>query len=598
MDKDMRNKKTRKSLALFAALCIAAVCMAGPSLAKYVAEVATAAFQISANQEGIAPHYYIYYMNGDELVETGKGLLGQEEAVVTDTVPEKEGYQFLGWAEDPAATVAEYTAGSTIPLDGEEVVYRAVEKYLYAVWGPGKEYAYSLEYVSLDDSYVVEGSVPEGQYATSPDKSHVFTVSSTRPDVADLPWEFQGWSTNPDATVPEYVGGDPITLNVENGDRASVTLYAVCTVRQQLLFIGGFDSDDGDTHIEESQVTGMPETVDNIWNYTQVGSMTFRIPSDVPGTDGYTFVCWVNETGRNEYAEGMDFSNITDENKYMPEEEYVLDPQEVAAGGYTLYAIWEKAGQSFILETGAEFNRSMAAIMGVDSPSDISKIQFSDETAPDNVTLTDVSAARDGSVVAWSDGYALHVSTQKAGVSVIFNSDCSTMFKGFGGQHLTGLDFVDTSNVENMSQMFMDCIDIDVLDLSGWDVSNVTNMQQMFYGDFMLTKITGLASWKTSKVETMAGMFGESSGLVTVEADDWDVSGVKNMDNMFHGCYGMEYLNLISWDVSNVTNMHAMFQGDEILSVDCSSWDVSKVIDYTDFDDATLGGVIAPAWVN
>ena len=39
----------------------------------------------------------------------------------------------------------------------------------------------------------------------------------------------------------------------------------------------------------------------------------------------------------------------------------------------------------------------------------------------------------------------------------------------------------DTSNVEDMGQMFYLCSNLESLDLSGWDTSSVKNMSEMFF---------------------------------------------------------------------------------------------------------------------
>ena len=65
------------------------------------------------------------------------------------------------------------------------------------------------------------------------------------------------------------------------------------------------------------------------------------------------------------------------------------------------------------------------------------------------------------------------------------------------------LNFIDTSKITNMSNLFMNCeYDIDV---SNWDVSNVTTTFCMFVG--------------CKKFNS--------------DLSNWDVSNVKNMNNMF-----------------------------------------------------------------
>lgn len=60
---------------------------------------------------------------------------------------------------------------------------------------------------------------------------------------------------------------------------------------------------------------------------------------------------------------------------------------------------------------------------------DIHEILFTDEVAPKNVELTDLSNDFDGSIVGWKENDGVYkISTQEKGQKAIFNEYCAYMF--------------------------------------------------------------------------------------------------------------------------------------------------------------------------
>lgn len=73
---------------------------------------------------------------------------------------------------------------------------------------------------------------------------------------------------------------------------------------------------------------------------------------------------------------------------------------------------------------------------------------------------------------------------------------------------IEGFEYLNTSEVTNMEDMFCYCRGLQSLDLSHFDTSNVTNMSSMFDNCYNLESLN-LASFNTSKVEEMAAMFNQ-----------------------------------------------------------------------------------------
>ena len=220
----------------------------------------------------------------------------------------------------------------------------------------------------------------------------------------------------------------------------------------------------------------------------------------------------------------------------------------------------------------------------------------------------DVSAGKDRSVMAWtckdtdSDTHTLYL----AGDGEIYaNPDSSYLFTKYEG--LTKADFThlktdmvtnmtdmflgcsqlqvldvsnwDVSNVEYMTSMFCQCSQLETLDVSKWNVSNVKNMQRMFSGCSQLQALD-VSKWDVSNVKNMWWMFSDCSQLQALDVSKWDVSNVEYMWRMFANCSQLQDLDVSKWNVSNATNMVGMFLGcSQLQALDVSNWDVSNVTD-------------------
>ncbi len=103
---------------------------------------------------------------------------------------------------------------------------------------------------------------------------------------------------------------------------------------------------------------------------------------------------------------------------------------------------------------------------------------------------------------------------------------------------LTSLDVshFNTSKVMYMTQMFYGCIGLTSLDLGSFNTSQVTDMSMMFYGCIGLTSLD-LGSFNTSQVTNMAYMFNSNSNLRTIYVGDgWSTAAVTASDYMFYNC--------------------------------------------------------------
>ena len=127
-------------------------------------------------------------------------------------------------------------------------------------------------------------------------------------------------------------------------------------------------------------------------------------------------------------------------------------------------------------------------------------------------------------------------------------------------EEITGLEYLNTSEVTNMSLMFMSCSLLTNLDVSHFNTSNVTNMNWMFSSCSSLKSIN-VTNFDTSNVTDMGRMFNNCSGLTSLDVSNFDTSNVTYMDNMFSNCSGLTSLDVSNFNTSNVILMGSIFSG-------------------------------------
>ena len=102
-------------------------------------------------------------------------------------------------------------------------------------------------------------------------------------------------------------------------------------------------------------------------------------------------------------------------------------------------------------------------------------------------------------------------------------------------QSITGMSYLNTSEVTNMAFMFTSCRVLTSLDLSHFNTSKVTNMSAMF-NNCILTSLD-LSSFNTSNVTDMRYMFYVNSNLRTIYVGSgWSTAAVTNSTDMFFNC--------------------------------------------------------------
>ena len=137
----------------------------------------------------------------------------------------------------------------------------------------------------------------------------------------------------------------------------------------------------------------------------------------------------------------------------------------------------------------------------------------------------------------------------------LFN-DCTAFTNGGVGGVGSGLDSWQTGTVTTIASLFANtCGFNDRLD--SWDTSNVTNMGSTFSNNSAFNN---------------AGQNGVGLGI-----DNWDTSSVTTMENMFEKYRGGTGFYLGSWNTSSVTSMYRMFGTNYYVFSDFPTWNDGSI---------------------
>ncbi len=148
---------------------------------------------------------------------------------------------------------------------------------------------------------------------------------------------------------------------------------------------------------------------------------------------------------------------------------------------------------------------------------------------------------------------------------------CSTL------ETISGLEYLNTANVTDMSFMFEGCSALKSLDLTNFNTAKVTNMGNMFEGCSALTSLD-LTKFNTANVTDMSFMFKGCSALKSLDLTNFNTANVTNMSNMFKGCSALTSLGLTNFNTAKVTEMGNMFNGCSALkSLDLTNFNTAKV---------------------
>ncbi len=382
-----------------------------------------------------------------------------------------------------------------------------------------------------------ELTITEG--ADYPAETVDFTVTPTR-----VGYTFLGWDTDKTATVPKYTAANaPQTITIDN----NITLYAIWEKIPVYYEVKAISENGG--------------TVSGGGTVKEGESITLTAAAN----DGYTFDGWYD--GDTKVCDTAEFvvENVSANKTYTAK-----FTENVPVVSYLFSTDYNTPSQRATSLLNKIKNDGITDI----EPEAITAVHFVDLTDYDltNIAYSDYSASGDGSVKAWMDGTELYIGG--FGKIIAGNSLTYAFYFGQKIDSITGLEMLDTSNVTDMSNMFLFCGSdsrVFTLDLgNNFDTSNVTNMYGMFWlcGRNSLNFTLNLRdNFDTSKVTNMGRMFlhcGSSSTEMTLDlGDKFDTSNVTAMNEMFEECAASSTVFTLDlgdkFNTSNVTQMQYMF---------------------------------------
>ena len=255
---------------------------------------------------------------------------------------------------------------------------------------------------------------------------------------------------------------------------------------------------------------------------------------------------------------------------------YALLHSNEGSTTYTMYFVYTT---TTVNATGGEITVEIEGGSSSDNPSpDKKNIKYTKawEIYPANIEFPEWNSATE-------KGSITQVVFEKSFKD--FNvTSCNNWFSDFTGlTRIKGIEYLDTSEVTNMVNMFYGCSSLTELDLSSFNTSGAANTISMFQDCSSLEKITFGNNFKTRNTQSM---FDGCSKLASLNLSSFNTSQVENMRSMFQGCKALTSLDLSSFNTSSVTDMSYMFDDcSSRLTLTIGSFDMSRTEQYNNMFD-------------
>ena len=194
---------------------------------------------------------------------------------------------------------------------------------------------------------------------------------------------------------------------------------------------------------------------------------------------------------------------------------------------------------------------------------------------------------------AWvEDGDKVAYINEKLGngtiVHIVFDKSFSTytptsLYRFFANltklETITGLEYLNTEKVTNMSSMFYSCSSLTSLDVTHFNTANVMDMSFMFYRCLSLTSLD-VTKFNTENVTYMRNMFASCSKLTSLDVTKFNTANVTDMSYMFYSCSKLTSLDVTKFNTEKVVNMSYMFNNcSELISLNVTNFNTAKVTD-------------------
>ena len=214
------------------------------------------------------------------------------------------------------------------------------------------------------------------------------------------------------------------------------------------------------------------------------------------------------------------------------------------------------------------------------------RVKANNSTLASNIGLTAEKIKKDETIIGVTGTY------EGSGGSKLILPENTRL--SFNGSTFTSIDIsgIDTSNVTNMSGMFMNCSRVTSINFSGIDTSNVTNMSGMFMNCSRVTSIN-FSGIDTSNVTNMSNFFNNCTALTSIDISQFDLSKVtgSNLGCIFYNCTNLNNTSLNSilkaLSTSNVSSYYKKLSQCELtreqaeICVTLSNWSLCENAGWT-----------------
>ena len=271
-------------------------------------------------------------------------------------------------------------------------------------------------------------------------------------------------------------------------------------------------------------------------------------------------------------SEEFDEATITLDNKKswtISEKKQIEIKELLSVGKHSLKLSYTKDGSDnenadrtciYDLKTATTFSEYVADYVATNSTLTFKKITSDNLEGLDlsrmavvhNIDVVQIVCTNYSSIknIVFDESFKTYAPTLLSG----FFIGCSTL------ETISGLEYLNTANVTDMSFMFEGCSALKSLDLTNFNTAKVTNMGNMFEGCSALTSLD-LTKFNTANVTDMNNMFEGCSALKSLDLTNFNTANVTNMSNMFKGCSALTSLDLTNFNTANVKFMDYMFNG-------------------------------------
>ena len=133
-----------------------------------------------------------------------------------------------------------------------------------------------------------------------------------------------------------------------------------------------------------------------------------------------------------------------------------------------------------------------------------------------------------------------------------------SMFNGCKGLKNIIFGNINTSSVEDMSQLFKFCTIITSIDVSKFDTSLVIDMQEMFSSCYELLS-ANVSTFNTSNVLNLFDLFSYCHNITSIDLSGFDTSKVTIMQGIFYLNKKLKYINFRNTNGKSTINFQSVF---------------------------------------